>query len=378
VNANDLPVIDLAGTPIERGRTHGESLRASIREAVDRREHEIGEATGLQVAGYLRGFLEDTDFRPAIDQWTPGLFDEVRGIAEGAAVELDRVFSYQLIDEEWLYRHDRNPAATQGAGDRCSCIGIFDQPGSPTLVAQNLDIEHWRNGYQVVLRVESRGAAAPQLIFSFAGMIALAGLNGRGVGVCLNALMGAPHRPTGLPVAFLLRGMLERTTLEDAVRFLRSIPHASGQNYMLGGPERVHSIECTSRSVHEYVWKPGFSRVCHTNHLLVEKHGGDQSGEGEVETPLEDRARANTEGRLRALERRLANADAPYTLKDVQATLSSHDDPDTPLCRHQAGPDGSGIIGVTAGSLIYELSDDPVFHLAPGPPCETEYRRFGF
>jgi len=378
MRAEDLRVIELSGTPRECGRVHGETLRAVIREAIELREDAMAEATGVPPRDYLRDFLGDTDFVTAIEEWTPGLLDEVRGIAEGAALDADRVLAYQLIDEEWLYRKDRSKGGPEGAGDRCSTIGVFGQSGTPTLVAQNLDIEQWREGHQVVLRIRDPESPVESLLFSFAGLVALAGLNSAGVGVCVNALMDLDHRRQGLPVAFALRGLLQRDTLEDAVRFLLGVPHASGQNYMLGGPERARSLECSSEAVVEYVWQRNASRLCHTNHALTDIEGERPQGVSPERTADEIRARHNTEARLKGVENRLADAALPVGVKEIQATLGGHDDPENPVCRHGAVQGVSSIIGTTVGSMIYELSDDPVLHLAPGPPCETEYRKIGF
>jgi hypothetical protein len=147
---------------------------------------------------------------------------------------------------------------------------------------------------------------------------------------------------------------------------------------MLGGPERACSLECSSEAVVEYVWPRSASRLCHTNHALTDIEGDRQEGTSSRRSADEDRARRNTEARLEAVENRLADAALPVGVKEIQAALAGHDDPEFPVCRHGAGKGVYSIIGTTVGSMIYELSDDPVLHLAPGPPCETEYRTIRF
>jgi hypothetical protein len=379
VKAEDLPIIELSGTPRERGRTHGETLRPEIREALEVREAEISRDTGVPNGEYIERFLGDTDFVAAIEKWTPGLLDEVRGISEGAAVDYERVLAHQLIDEEWLYRVSRDDAWAAGSGDRCSALGIAGEAGRPTLVAQNLDIERWREGSQVVLHVRDRDSDLDSLVVSFAGLVCLAGLNSRGIGVCINALMDLPHHRTGLPVAFAIRGALGRGTLEDATGFLRLVRHASGQNYVIGGPEGVHSLECSGDSVVEYAWKEGRSRVCHTNHRLVLKDGDDHESQ-RIGSVVAEKVRKleNTRARLRSLESRLEDSAAVSCVEDVASVLSAHDDPENPVCRHPDGPGSETLIGVTTFSMIHELSQRPVLHLAPGPPCHTGYRELTF
>ena len=45
------------------------------------------------------------------------------------------------------------------------------------------------------------------------------------------------HSRAGLPVAFVMRGVLERTSVNAAAAFLEDVPHASGQHYALADPD---------------------------------------------------------------------------------------------------------------------------------------------
>jgi hypothetical protein len=86
------------------------------------------------------------------------------------------------------------------------------------------------------------------------------------------------------------------------------------------------------------------------------------------------KGRANSEARLVALKRRLSDASKPVTLETAKSILSSHDDPEYPVCRH--GRPGQG--DITTFSLIMDLKASPEFHVAPGPPCKTEFRTYRF
>ena len=76
-----------------------------------------------------------------------------------------------------------------------------------------------------------------------AGMIGLTGCNDDGLAVVVNNLDMLPASPTGLPVAFVLRGILERRTLAAAVDFVSQVPHATGQHYGIAAPEGLASVE---------------------------------------------------------------------------------------------------------------------------------------
>jgi len=76
-----------------------------------------------------------------------------------------------------------------------------------------------------------------------------------------------------------------------------------------------------------------------------------------------------------SLEKRLKDPDKAITVDDIKEILSSKDDPDNPVCCEKRA-DGRGVF--TAGSLVMDLSENPVLHFAPGPPCTTEFESYTF
>jgi isopenicillin-N N-acyltransferase-like protein len=346
-------VLVLDGAPVDRGRVHGEELRTDIADAMERWRAALARDVGDPDA-YLDRFLAATDHPAAIGRYAPSLVEEIRGLAEGAAIPLADCLAYQLMDEEWRYRTTSLvPTA------RCSGIGVFDETPGEALLAQNMDLPSHYDGSQVLLRVRDGDKEA--MVFSAAGMLGLDGLNSDAVGICCNTLAQLRTNGSGLPVTFTVREVLARPTLSEATAFVRAVPHAVGQNYLVGSPERVVSLECSAGGVREYAPHP--TRVLHTNHPLENDDIVSEPG-GEIG------ALSETERRFEFLERRVF-ADAPVTVADVQTLLS---DRTTPVCKIPT-PDKPSI---TLGCLIMELSSEPVLHLAPGPPSETAFEQFRF
>ena len=346
-----MRVVELSGSARDRGRAHGEELRPDIADGMERWRGALARDVG-DPAVYLKRFLTDTDHLSAIERDTPELMDEVRGIAEGAGIPFVDCLAYQLMDEEWRYR-------TDVVMNRCSGIGVFGERTGSTLLAQNMDLPAHYDGSQVLLRIREGGTEA--LVFSAAGMIALDGCNAHGLGICCNTLAQLRTSPDGLPVAFVVRAVLACTTLDDAVRFVKGVKHASGQNYLVGGPTRVVSLECSADSVREYQTHP--TRVLHTNHPLVNDDFVAAPGR-------EIAALAETERRFEFLAADVLD-DAPLDAGGIKALLA---DRTTPICKVPT-PDKPTI---TLGCLVMELAGDPVLHLAPGPPSETEFQDFRF
>jgi isopenicillin-N N-acyltransferase-like protein len=368
----------LEGPPRERGRIHGEALRSQINALMEIWKDQLGRQYKVDPKQYIQKFLTDTKFPEAIRKWTPGLMEEVRGIAEGAAVDAETMLAYQFVDEEWWYGgHGYFQTGKHVPMDKnCSALGVSGQPDLPTFVAQNLDIPAYTDGYQAILHIKHQNSSLQSLVFVYAGMISLCGMNNRGVGEVVNALLQLNHRGDGLPVAFVNRGILECPSLGDAARFVQQIKHASGQNYIIGGPQGIFNFEGSANKLSRYEPFQGATRICHTNHPLV---NDDQNIFQELLKGLPPGRGPwhpdNSEIRLIALEKRLKDPAKRITLEVIKEALSSKDDPRNPVCVERR-PDGRG--GFTAGCLIMELSEKPKLHFAPGPPCATEFQTLGF
>jgi isopenicillin-N N-acyltransferase-like protein len=343
--APDL-IVDVSGSGRERGRAHGELLRDRIADALERWDAEVAERMGIPAADHVAGLLGATQFLPAIEAATPELLEEVRGIAEGASVSFDRILAYNLMDEEWWH--------SQAGGHRhaCSLVAVARGDGRSALLAQNMDLPEVMDGGQAVLR-SSTPDGLQTVVLTAAGMIGLTGCNSDGLGVCVNTLSMLNHSPDGLPVAFVMRGLLERRSVAGAEAFLRAVPHASGQHYAIGSGDDVAGFECSAGGVVES--DGGQSRFWHTNHPLASR---------DLDPADEDPAgTADSHGRLTRLAESGPDIASP---KDCEELLA---DRRAPLC---VAPEAEHK-WLTFGSIAMELSAPPTVRIAPGPPDRTPW-----
>ena len=238
-------VIHLAGSAYQRGLQHGTELRSEIATIVTLWKADIAKTTRADPDVILDAFLAKTRFKPAIEKWTPGLLDEVRGIADGAKQPFDTMFAFQLVDELWVFIDRR-------AADRCTAVGVARAGSHPAYVAQNLDLEAFRSGFQVVLHIARSDSAPEQFVFTSAGLIGASGVNSRSIAIACNTLMQLSASTDGLPVAFIVRGTLAQSAGDDALEFIRGVKHASGQNYIVGTGDRVCDLEASAGKVVEF------------------------------------------------------------------------------------------------------------------------------
>lgn len=372
---DNLQVLVLDGSPRKRGQIYGEAQRSKIKEAINRWKGFFPKFKHMNPDEYIRRFLEETKFFPAIKKWTPDLLEEVKGIGEGAGVDFLTIYAFQLMDEEWLFRRKTTLKAADQEARNCSSLGVFKQASIPAMVAQNMDIPNYADGFQVLLHIKHPNSSLEILAFTYTGLIILNGINNRSVGVCCNTLSQLNYSFDGLPVAFVLRGILQQPNLEEVVKFIQRIKHASGQNYIIGGKEKVSDYECSANEISRFIPYDGANRVYHTNHPFV---NDDQSIYREIQKRLSwDKKTpepSNSEIRFRSLETQLRDPEKKITVETVKSVLSSHDHPKYPVCRHKE----PGSRAMTLGSTIMVLSSSPKMILAPGPPCLTEYKTYEF
>jgi hypothetical protein len=368
-----LPVLDLAGTPRERGRAHGEALRGRIRELTARWQADIAADLGVAPETYIDLLVETNDFLAPARRWAPDLVEEVAGIAEGSGVDFKTTFARQLADEDFWFRLERKFGVSPGAPrlEQCSSVGAVNDDGS-VLVAQNMDLPAYWDGYQALLRI--RGAdGLDGYVFTATGQLALCGMNSRGVGVCCNTILQCDHSHSGLPEAFVVRLVLAQPNLDAAVALIAQAPHASPQNYLLGGTGRVVDLEVSANKISRFIPTPDENRVYHTNHPLLNDDRGQWHAMLARMTPEQAatlRAGGTTYSRGATLEEWFRDAAGPITTDRIRAVLSSHQGG---VCRHGGA---EGIASVTFGCAIMELAPAPRLHLAPGPGCETEFRTY--
>ena len=376
-----MPVITLVGTPFERGKIYGEKAKSNIAHIVEGWFEDLGSFGQdsrtfkmLDKDNYLKAFFSETRYINQIEKWTPDFLEEIRGIAQGAEQPFEYILGLQLMDEEWIFGLRRG---LERPTTKCTAFGLPVTSDGNSYAGQNMDIGSWVDGRQALLRImphqtmDHHGTVyeAPEsLVFTVTGCLGLNGLNANGLGITCNTVAQLNSSVSGLPVIFIVRAILEKRSLDEAEDFLRSIPHASGQNYILSSQGDMRCFECCGSSVVRYSPEHYQGNVFHTNHPLASK---DITSPPLVSSPVE-----NSVARLQSICSRLGEASSSTTLQDAMAALASHDDPANPVSRN-VNNEGSSI-GYTAGSAIYELGDRPRLHLAAGPPCETDFMVFDF
>jgi isopenicillin-N N-acyltransferase like protein len=361
----EIKVIELSGSGYELGLQHGRLLKKEIDEIVKKMKINTTRILKKDADQVLNDFFIYAQFTASIKKYTPALYEEVKGIAEGAGQNFNDILVLNLLDEFWVYIDNIE-------NHHCSGLGVPSVNGSTGYIAQNMDIEKYTEGYQILVRLSRTSTRPEQFILTYPGCIALNGMNETGIGACMNTLMQLKASANGLPVAFIVRRILNSTDKEDLLNFIQNVPHASGQNYIIGIRGEVYDFEASSNKVVRFDPKNTNGTVYHTNHPIVNE---DVKTQYENENPAlkVKPLDSNSFIRLSSVVKRVSdNQSIDDTL--IKETLRSKDDLNNPVCR--SFKSGGG--GFTFGSVIMTLTGQPSLQITAGSPDESEYKKLDF
>lgn len=362
--------MELVGSARERGLQHGRLLAAGIRRMVGLWRDHVG-PRGADKASYLATFRAAHRFRQAIANHAPQLMEELLGIAAGSDLPLETILDLQLLDEEWWFRQQQRRAAT--SPHHCSALAGRKDGG--VIVAQNFDGVSWMAGLQLLQRHRDPASGLDALVLTLPGLLALNGVNRAGVAVCVNSLVQLDGSVAGLPVAAVIRQLLEMGDYSQARRFVLDAPHASGQNYVIGDTTDLGMFEASAASVREIALVATRGALWHTNHPLAnEDRSAYLDATRSWTTERIAATSANTLARYACLERHLVGR-AALDVESVKLILSSREDVDHPVSRELGLADPEQVIDYTVACTIFELGPDVVTHYAPGPPSLASFSR---
>jgi isopenicillin-N N-acyltransferase-like protein len=348
--ATEYPLFEARGTPREVGRQHGAQAREQIRGYL------AALAESLQI-GTLSLRERAGRFQPMFASQVPDLWDEVRGLAEGAGITDADALALQLRGE-----------LGQLPDGACTTFAITPAGTATgtTLAGQTSDnppeLEHF--GY--VLRLYLQGKPA-LLMWTFGGMLGYHGLNEHGVCHFANALGGGPAWKFALSHYPLKRRILEQRSLDEVLALFERFPVCSNGNYMLADDTgQIADVELTSAGP-VLVGRgdpPGF--LVHANHYVCGAHACEANWR---HSPADSFPR---QARLQSL---IAEGWGTLTVSDLRRFLADHEGAPVGICRHpHTGPSGPMLDhrGKTVAALIAEPQHRRL-HVALGNPCENRF-----
>jgi isopenicillin-N N-acyltransferase-like protein len=353
-----FPVIEVSGDAFERGRLHGKLGRAQVERSIGNYAHlfafcGISWDDAQQRAGAYRDVIGNLD---------ASLLEEMEGIAAGAGRKPGEILALnartELLPPDYL-------AKARAISGECTAIAVRASASATggTLLAQNWD---WLGGQRdaLILLRGLEGDRPGFLTLTEAGMLAKIGMNTLGFGVCLNILRSVEDgKRAGVPVHVLLRALLARRSVAEAIAFAGKLPYAASSNVLCADVTgETASLECSPLGMR--VAPATGATLCHTNHFIA---AGTDGWQVELADNL------SSEPRLERARTRAAALEV-HGIEDLKALLRDESEGFLSICRRPdpSLPEEARI--ETVASVIMELARATI-HVAPDIPTLTEYRR---
>jgi isopenicillin-N N-acyltransferase-like protein len=268
--AKPIQYLEISGAPFERGVQYGTQAAERIQLGID---HYL-----RQLARIDFGMPELTaavhQYLPSIEKFDPAYPEEMRGIAQGAAVPFEaivlinaRTEILQMAKRRALEKDKRKDKPVDDDPD--GCTGVVVMPAAAAegrlMHALNWDWKAECAETSVVLRIR-RDDGPDILTFTEAGQLARVGMNAAGIAITANYLeCERDYRQLGVPVALVRRKVLEQAKLAMAMHCIYTTPKSASINNILSHAHGIAlDFECAPDET--FVVPPVDGLIVHANH----------------------------------------------------------------------------------------------------------------
>ncbi len=371
-----FPIIEVSGSARNRGRIHG----AQARSRIDRSVATYGRLFAFCGIDWPGAQKLGAGYRDLIGDLDAELLEEIEGIAAGSGRHVNEILALNSRTEILPPTYPGQPhpdrhsiAACNAAGgvpDWGECTSIAIKPSmsatGTTLLAQNWDWLGAQRAALVLLRcTESDGSTC--LTLTEAGMLAKIGLNSHGFGVCLNILRSTDDgTQPGVPVHVLLRALLKRRSVGDAIAFASKLQFGASSNVQCadaGGETAALEFSPRGLSVIRGEATGGQRALCHTNHFLAAEAAKHQAA---LAPSL------STFPRLDRIHALTGAHKGRFSMQDLQRMLRDETEGFLSICRP---PDPAAPLEArmeTVASVVMDLGAR-VMEVAPDLPSRVSY-----
>lgn len=263
-----FPLIEISGPPHERGRQYGRQAADRIRKGTAhyRTQLEGLSLDGAGIATLVRAYL------PVIEAFEPSYVEEMRGIADGAAVRFEDVVLLNARTE--ILKLAARPELRERLGghdEPDGCTGVVVLPEASEngrlIHAQNWDWKRECAETAVVLRV-TRDNGPDFLTFTEAGALARCGFNAAGIAITANYLESdRDYSQVGVPLALIRRKVLESEHIALAMRTVYCTAKSAANNMIVSHCGGVAiDFECAPDETFQV--HPERGLLVHANHWV--------------------------------------------------------------------------------------------------------------
>jgi isopenicillin-N N-acyltransferase-like protein len=366
VTTTSIPLVEITGSPAERGRQYGEAAREQIARSVDYYRRAFVAYPGLAWPDVL---ARVGPWRKIIEGAAPDLLAEMDGIADGSGFTRDEILALNARGEIARSHDSRFAEADHGAaGDGCSSFALLPEATGDGHVycGQNWDWRQETEATIVVLRIVQ--PPKPTVIMQVeAGQVGRHGANSAGIALNANGLDGAFGAPRGLPQPVLRRMILDSPTMRDALQVPFLVRQHIATNLLFTHRDGV-AVDLESTPLNHRWGYPTDGVLVHGNHYQY----GFPPAIGDTYRPTSP----DSLYRVPLIERGLAKVrdavDPSGVRKIVQDTMSDHFGHPFGVCAHIRETDSEVDRYKTTMSSLVDLTAGE-YRVLRGNPCEGRY-----
>jgi isopenicillin-N N-acyltransferase-like protein len=346
-------LISLEGKPYERGRQYGAGSMDLITRVIDFYRWIFEKKSELS---WAQAQKKAQEFMPDLQKYDIEIMEEIEGIAHGSGRPVEEILALN-VRTELLFL-----LSTQSSNPKVCCTALAAVPPASdhTLLAQNWDWYPQVRDCCVILKEKQKGRPAVLQVVE-AGIIAKAGFNSAGIGLCTNALVSEKWR-VGVPYHAILWGILKAESMAEAIGAVTGPQRASSGNFIIGHAEgEVINLEAAPDEIN-FIF-PDKGIITHSNHFKV----GNPKINDLIPSLWPDTImRDYRAGKI------LSQSQGRIDVKIFQEVLKDHFDKPNSICTHPNVTQPPEQQSQTNASLIMDLAARR-FYIAKGPPCEHEY-----
>jgi isopenicillin-N N-acyltransferase-like protein len=356
-----IPTIEITATDsLNRGREYGEAARDQIQRSIAYYREAFERSAGLE---WSEVCTRATAWIPLIEDYLPGILEEVRGIGEGAGVSFEEVLTLNARGE-LSHTNPFDPDPEEG----CSSYSMLPEATGDGHVycGQNWD---WRAdvaGTVVALRIVQPGK--PTIICQVeAGQVGRHGANSAGIALNANGLGGRFGTGLGVPGTFVRRKILEAWDMHDALEAALHTKQAYSTNLLFTHRDGFSIDIETTPGRHGWMY-PTDGLLVHANHFM--SFVPPQMAETYRPFSVDSLYRVP---RIEQILRRARQADDSATIRDlIQEALRDHFGHPNSVCNHPDPRRHSLDRHLTIVSSLVDLTAGD-YYATLGAPCENPY-----
>jgi len=344
-----LSTLELSGGAFERGQVYGARFKPLIARNVEELWYKgfEGKVSKDQLIRHAKRYA------PFIEDYSAEIAEELRGIADGSGRSYEEIVMVNADEEKKAF-----------GGNLCTAFaatGSATKDGR-TYLGQNWDTPEslWWDGEFGQLITVKRKEGVNILDYTNPGILASAGVNSNGIGICWNTVPRLDLK-IGVPTYIIVAEVLKQKTIGDALNAVIRAERAGCFNFVIADETELYDIEATPTDI-DIAYSDEY--IAHANHFVSQKFYSKQK------IPNDDIGMASTIVRQNRMNTLIKQKLGHIGLEEGKEFLRDHVNYPAGICRHPNA-------GLSLDSWVISPADREIW-IAHGPPCQDEFRRYAF